>query len=331
MKLSIIVAVYNTSKYLEQCLGSVLGQTMDPKDYEVIIVNDKSTDNSLEVINKCIAGHDNVRVIDKEVNEATFWSRVDGIAAAKGDYIGFVDSDDWCEPDMYKVMVDRAIETGADIVECGTFYEYPDNIVRHKYERDEKMTTGSQMLYEYSQHPIQLALYLRVFKRSIMDRFMTEMYPYFNSQREKYRGIRNEDDLLLPIFFSSADKFLCVSNFFCHHRMDIPGSTMDEIRKNPKKYVDSWIFRVDAGFDVLKFTKSKPEDYKNIEHKQINVIFGLLGKLLETDFYSHAEAGELMKSAVKRFKEVKTPLPFKDELRFLHLRLKTFYCYTLKK
>ena len=328
MKLSIIVAVYNTSKYLEQCLGSVLNQTMDDSDYEVIIVNDKSTDNSLEVINKCIEGHSNVRIIDKEINEATFWSRVDGIAAAKGDYIGFVDSDDWCELDMYEVMVDKAISTGADIVECGTFYEYDDGVVRHKYEREEYMTTGAKMLYGYSQHPIQLALYLRIFKKAtIMDRFMSDMYSYFNERREEYRGIRNEDDLLLPLFFSLADKFLMAENFFCHHRTEIPGSTMDEIRKNPKKYVDSWIYRVDAGFDVLFFTKDKPSIHKDLEHKQINVIFGLMGKLLETDFYTKEEAGVILKNAVKRLSKEKTRLPMKDELRFWHLKLKTFICF----
>jgi len=327
MKLSIIVAVYNTSKYLVQCLDSVLNQTMDDSEYEVIIVNDKSTDNSLEIINSCISGHSNVRVIDKEINEATFWSRVDGIAAAKGDYIGFVDSDDWCELDMYENMVNKAIESGADIVECGTIYEYPDNIPRHEYVRSEVMTTGAGMIYEYSQHPIQLALYLRLFKKSVMDKFMSDYYPYFNGQREKYRGIRNEDDLLLPLFFANADKFLSVKEFYCHHRMEIPGSTMDEIRNNPKKFLDSWIYRVDAGFDVLMFTKDKPEVYKNLEHKQINVIFGLMGKLLESDFYSKEEAGKILKDAVKRFVKIKSGMPVKDELRFLHLRLKTFYLY----
>lgn len=328
MKLSIIVAVYNTSKYLVQCLESVFNQTMEESDYEVIIVNDKSTDNSMDIINECVKGHSNVKILDKKVNEATFWSRVDGIAMAEGEYIGFVDSDDWCELDMYEYMVNKGYETGADIVECGTFYEYPDNVPRHKYEREEKMITGAQMVYEYSQHPIQLALYLRIFKKSsIMDVFMSEMYPYFDEQREKYRGIRNEDDLLLPIFFSLADKFLCVDRFFCHHRMEIPGSTMDEIRTDPKKYVDSWIFRVNAGFDVLKFTDDKEEVYRNLEHKQINVIFGLLGKLLETDFYSKNEATIIMKDAVDRMKKTKRGLYIKDEIRFFHLKLKTWYCY----
>ena len=117
MKVSIIVAVYNTSKYLKQCLESVFSQTMDQDDYEVIIVNDCSTDNSMEVITECVKGHDNVKVLDKKVNEATFWSRVDGIMAASGDYIGFVDSDDWVDSSMYETMYNRAVEKGSDIVE----------------------------------------------------------------------------------------------------------------------------------------------------------------------------------------------------------------------
>lgn len=330
MKLSIIVAVYNTAKYLEQCLDSVMSQTLSEDDYEVIIVNDCSTDNSIEVINELIAGHTNVRVIDKKVNEATFWSRVDGIIEAKGDYVGFVDSDDWVAPDMYATMIEKGYKTGADVVECGTIYVYDDGTMTQDDIRDEKLIRCSEVIKSYSERPMQLALYLRIFSRNIIDTFIEKAYPYFNSQREAYRGIRNEDDLLLPLFFSYGKELLFIEESFCYHRAEIPGSTMDRIRKDPKRFVDSFIYRVNAGFDVMKFTKEDREVFQYIEHKQINVIFGLLGKLLETNFYTKAEAREITYDAVKRFKMESKNLRFKDYLRFMHLQLKVWYCFGKK-
>lgn len=327
MKLSIVVAVYNTSKYLEQCLGSVLNQTMDRTDYEVIIVNDCSTDESMEKILQITEGYENVRIIDKKVNEATFWSRVDGIVAAKGDYIGFVDSDDWVDENMYEIMLRKGCEHNADIVQCGTIYEYEDDVDRPRRERKEEIRQAVDVIREYSCIPTQLALYLRVFSRKIMNEFVNDILPYFQERREDYRGIRNEDDLLYPIFMSLSDNILFIEDYLCHHRAEIPGSTMDQIRKNPKKFVDSFIYRVNAGFDVMRFTVNKPEIYKAIEHKQINVIFGLLGKLLETEFHTKEESKKLMNDAISRFAKEKKYLPLKDELRFLHLRLKSFVKY----
>lgn len=327
MKLSIIVAVYNTAKYLEQCLDTVLNQTMPADEYEVIIVNDCSTDNSMEVISKLIEGHGNVKVIDKKVNEATFWSRIDGIMASSGDYVGFVDSDDWTAYDMYETMVRKGFSENADVVQCGTIYVYDDGTTTMDEDRKEYVSDCSDFIKEYSEKPMQLALYLRIFSRRVIDKFISQMYPYFNENREAYRGIRNEDDMLLPLFVSCGEKFLFIEESFCYHRADTPGSTMDRIRKDPKRFVDSFIYRVNAGFDVMKFTADDKKIYKAICHKQINVIFGLMGKLLETNYYSKEESKKLVNDAIKRFAKEAKWLELKDCLRLLHLRVKAMYCF----
>lgn len=329
MKVSIIVAVYNTSKYLRQCLNSVFSQTMDSSEYEVIIVNDCSTDNSMEIVNECIKGHDNAKVIDKEVNEATFWSRVDGIMAAEGDYVGFVDSDDWVEPDMYEKMYKMAVAQGADIVECGTIYEYEDeNGVSVKSapesNRKNEMVTSLYMLERYADvvNRIQVCLYKRLFSRRVMDSFKEKYYPYFNESRKQYCGIRNEDDLLLPLFFFSACNYYHMEKSFCHHRAEIPNSTMDVLRKDKEKLVASQIFRCNAGFDVMKFLKEDKEAYRIIEGKQINIIFSLLGKILETDYMPRREAAKLVRGYIREFESVKANLGIRNWARFMHLKLK---------
>lgn len=327
MKLSIVVAVYNTSKYLKQCLESIFAQTMSEEDYEVIIVNDCSTDNSMDIINEIVSDHSNVIIVDKKVNEATFWSRVDGIKEAQGDWVGFVDSDDWCSPDMYETMIRKGEAAGADIVECGTIYEYEDGRSKIGDNRSDILKTNVEMLKYYSENPVQVALYIRIFSKRIMQEFMSEMYPYFDAKREKYRGVRNEDDLLWPLLLSLGPKVLNIEEHFCHHRMEIAGSTMDIIRKNPKKVIDACQFRIDAGFDVMHHTKDNDVIYPIIEHKQINVIFGLLGRLLETDFYDSKEKKQMVSQAIKRFSKESGNLSIKDRLRFLHLKIKNIYAF----
>lgn len=329
MKLSIVVAVYNTSKYLHQCLDSIFAQTLPQEEYEVIIVNDCSTDNSIDIINEYADKYSNVVVVDKKVNEATFWSRVDGIIRTKGDYVGFVDSDDWIAPNMYEIMIEKAEKSGADIIQCGTIYEYEDGSSRIREGREDKIYTATEYMDYYANNPTQVALYLRILNRKVVDTFVNDMYPYFNEKRESYRGIRNEDDLLWPLMLSAADSMMYIQESLCHHRADSEGSTMDIIRKNPGKVVDAAIFRVGAGFDVMHFTKDKTQMFAIIEHKQINVIFGLLGRLIETQYYPKDKSAQLIKDSIRRFSKEKKNLAFKDWLRFMHLKLKAVLCYGL--
>ena len=98
--ISVVVAVYNTSEYLEQCLSQILHQTMPREQYEIIVVNDCSTDSSMEIVNRFKEQDPEIIVVDKKQNEATFWCRYDGMSRAAGKYVLFADSDDWIERDM---------------------------------------------------------------------------------------------------------------------------------------------------------------------------------------------------------------------------------------
>lgn len=107
MKVSVIVPVYNVEKYLDRCLLSIIKQNL--KDYEIVIVNDGSSDNSLEIINKYKQKYPSIiNLIDKE-NEGSSSARNTGLENAKGEYITFLDSDDYLEENSYS-----KIETIAD-------------------------------------------------------------------------------------------------------------------------------------------------------------------------------------------------------------------------
>lgn len=115
-KVSIIIPVYNTALYLKRCLESVCNQTLS--DIEVICINDCSTDNSLEILQQY-----NVKIIDLKENKGAAYARNIGIKHATGEYIGFVDSDDFIEKDFYEKLYLKAKITNADAVK-GNIYNY---------------------------------------------------------------------------------------------------------------------------------------------------------------------------------------------------------------
>lgn len=112
---SIIVPVYNSEKYIEKCISSIVNQTL--KNIEIIIVNDGSTDNSINIISKLSNEDNRIKVINQK-NSGVSAARNNGINNSNGEYIGFVDADDYIELEMYESMYSKAEEFDADIVIC---------------------------------------------------------------------------------------------------------------------------------------------------------------------------------------------------------------------
>ena len=121
-KVSIVVPVYNTEKYLDKCLDSLVNQTL--KDIEIICVNDGSTDSSLSIIEK-YAEIDSRVVIVNQVNQGQSAARNSGIKIAQGEYVGFLDSDDWADLTMFEKLYTQAKDLDTDITMCSitTFNE----------------------------------------------------------------------------------------------------------------------------------------------------------------------------------------------------------------
>lgn len=119
MILSIIVPVYNMAAdgKLEYCLNSLVNQTVE--DYEIIAVDDCSTDNSYAILKDYEMRYpDRFHAVHSEVNKHQGGAKNIGLRLAKGDWIGFIDSDDWIAPNMYEALIKKAQETGADLVGC---------------------------------------------------------------------------------------------------------------------------------------------------------------------------------------------------------------------
>ena len=123
-KVSIIVPVYNVEKYIDKCLDSLVNQTL--KDIQIIIVNDGSKDDSIKIIKEYQEKYGNkIKYLEKE-NGGLSDARNYGIPYAEGEYIAFLDSDDYIEKNAYEEMYNIAKKEEADMVECDFYWEYPN-------------------------------------------------------------------------------------------------------------------------------------------------------------------------------------------------------------
>lgn len=118
MKISAIIPIYNTSLYLSKCIDSILEQTYP--DFEIICIDDGSTDTSLQICKQYADKNENIRVYQQS-NQGVAAARNLGLKHATGEYVSFVDSDDWLEPDMYEKLVRSAEENKSDVVVTNIF------------------------------------------------------------------------------------------------------------------------------------------------------------------------------------------------------------------
>ncbi|MDR1562743.1 MAG: glycosyltransferase family 2 protein [Dysgonamonadaceae bacterium] len=136
-EVSIIIPVYNTERYLSKCIESVL--TQDFTDYEMILVNDASPDNSRSIIERYARKDTRIRIIDKKENQGLEAARFSGYEIAEGDYIMHIDSDDWIERHILARMHRKAEETGADIIFDGGYNRVQDRFGIMKGTRTENI------------------------------------------------------------------------------------------------------------------------------------------------------------------------------------------------
>lgn len=165
--LSIIVPVYNVELYLEKCLSSIFASNIT--DYEVVVINDGTKDNSEQIILKYVEKYkDRITYISKE-NTGLSDTRNIGISIAKGKYIAFVDSDDYIEPNMYELMLNKAVKRDFDVVAADVRLVYENNnkeeLVSSRYEKDlfDKEEIKKSMLVQY---PV---VWNKIYKKSLLD------------------------------------------------------------------------------------------------------------------------------------------------------------------
>ena len=134
-KLSVIISVYNSAKYLKRCLDSLMQQTLT--DVEFIFINDASTDDSLTILHEYESLFQNlaIKIINLKENGGIANARNIGLSNAEGEYITHCDSDDWIETDTYETLYNLAKTNNADITSCNFYHEYPNcqRVIKQPY------------------------------------------------------------------------------------------------------------------------------------------------------------------------------------------------------
>ena len=130
IKVSIIVPFYNVENYIEKCLQSLVNQTLE--DVEILLVNDGSQDNSETIAKQFVEKYPNKIIYLEKENGGLSDARNYAIPYAKGEYIAFLDSDDYVETNMYEEMYNKAKKEDLDYVECDFLWEYPDKTLESK-------------------------------------------------------------------------------------------------------------------------------------------------------------------------------------------------------
>lgn len=116
IKVSVILPVFNVDKYIKRCLDSLVNQTL--KEIEIIIINDGSTDNTKRICEEYAKKYDNIKLINKK-NEGVSKARNIALKKVRGEYLAFIDGDDWIDRNAYEIMYNTAKRDSADVVQCG--------------------------------------------------------------------------------------------------------------------------------------------------------------------------------------------------------------------
>lgn len=167
IKLSVVIPCYKAEKYISRCLDSLLNQSIS--DVEIICVNDGSPDHTIDILEKYSRqyGHEKIVIVDK-YNQGVWKARLDGAAKAKGKYIGFIDADDYVEPDYAELMTKTALKYDADITICG--FERTDMCTGKVYSKEMCRTEGSFDVYQSPEKLVSIngAVWNKVFKAEVI-------------------------------------------------------------------------------------------------------------------------------------------------------------------
>ena len=292
-KLSAIVLVYNGGDYLRQCINSLVNQTID--GLEIILINDKSTDDSLDICKEFAMQFDNIRIIDKQENHGLATSANMGIQIAKGEYVILVDNDDIVPADAYEKLYSKAKEADADISVGQANLLYGDR-QNEMYEIERRVLEEEKVINDITEFPC----------------LFNDPY-YWNKIIKKSLIIDN--DIKLPTGMIYADrKFAHMAYIYANTISIIPDCVyLWRIRLNDKnnqslsrRRNEAWNYsnRIDSyESDLDKFINFYPDYFKILMRRIITPINGILDSSeFEEVFYSRG--AKLLKDQCLRLEDI---------------------------
>lgn len=177
-EISVIVPAFNVEKYINRAIDSILAQ--DYSNFEIIIIDDASTDNTLEIIQRHYAAHSQIHIVRHEYNQGLGAARNTGISEAKGKYLIFIDSDDWIEPNMLSLLYKTAITKNADVVACGVRLAFEDGATQKYHAYNFETCGGIKALDLLAEYKIGSIAWNKLYRKEIIDQYSLAFPPIYH-------------------------------------------------------------------------------------------------------------------------------------------------------
>lgn len=322
-KVSIIVPVYNVERYLVQCLESLINQSYT--NVEIICINDGSTDNSYSIISK-YANRDNRIVLINQENHGLSKSRNKGIQASSGQYLMFVDSDDWINLDTCEIVVKSVVEHNADIIMWPYIREYENKSL--------KKNIFKEPLIVFDAENTKKNIYKRLIgptkdemsKPENLDSLVTACMKLYKTSIIKNKSIEfvdtkkigTEDALFNIYYFAHVHKSVFLNQFFYHYRRDNSQSLTSIYNKD---LFSQWSYLYELINNHIILNNLGTEFSKALDNR---IAFNIINLGLN-EFNGNGK-----RKIIERLKEIITSdifnRPIKNlELKYLPLHWKVFF------
>ena len=302
IKVSIIVPVYNVEEYLARCLDSLVNQSL--KDIEIIVVNDGSPDNSQKIIDNYCKKYKNIISFIKE-NGGLSDARNFGIEKAQGEYIAFLDSDDYVTIDMYMEMYNKAKSGNFDMVVCDLNYVYDDKIIKASCNIKKDTNNIKDVMLN-----IYPAAWNKIFKRNLMDKGI----------RFK-KGVWFEDVEFIYRLLPYINTIGVVHKTFNQY-VQREGSITNTINKKLYHYIDNWN-------GIVEYYKKNNlyEEYKlELEYCYVRYIYATFIK--QASKYNYKDYMDAVDSAISN---VRKNFPKYKKNKYFYKSLKGIYMLMFNK
>lgn len=288
-KVSVIVPIYNAEKYLHICIQSILEQTL--KDIEVILVNDGSTDNSSKIAEQFSRNDDRIVFINIS-NQGASNARNIGIKEARGEYIGFVDSDDWIESTMFEELYISGSLHNCDIVICDHEFKYSKNGVKRGYEVSQNTLLDRNKIEDEILSGIitgnfNTTCWDKIYKRELL----IDNKIYFK-QLPKF-----EDLIFLMNVFSYAKRTFYIPRKLYNYRV-VEGSLSNKyynnyldlilnVHQEKLKYIKKWKIDSSINLEVISFFDDIFECINKVVSNNKKDLLSVLQKLESDELFKY--------------------------------------------
>ena len=298
MKLSIVIPVYNTEKYLEKCLASCVNQEVEKADYEIVVVDDGTKDNAMAIALRYQENYPNIKIFSQE-NAGLSAARNMGLSHCSGDYVWFVDSDDYIEEGSLSLIFNK-IEENPDII-CIQAKRSDEETPRNRFSDNVK--NGYDVLLHSFDDWDRCVPYF-IFNRQFLD----------NHELRFYVGIFHEDDEFTPRALVFAEKVSVIDRPLYYYWVKTENTITKTV--NPKKSYDNII--VAESLSDFKEKNAMPDNVKQVFENHISLIINnTLDNINQSDKQTIREFNRFLRTKKHLFRSLRKSNKLKYKLEYV--------------